>query len=692
MDKSIQKPTQTLVLVGAGHANIALIRRFIKDPLPDVRLVVINPESTTPYSGMLPGFLSHHYTEEELFIDVAALCSQAGARFIRASLCAVDSIKQTLTVHHQAVSSTPLTLKFDNCVLNTGASPADSFPSRHPHCYYVKPIRDLLRVLPFLDQAIKVPNPSLAIVGGGAAGIELAFSFRERYGRDCEITVISKYRFEDDPSLKAGADQIRRSLAQRDINLIDERSVVEVSKTGVLLDSGQTIPANAICVATPVSPPSWIAQSSLPTNDGFLQVDQMLRVQGSHHLYAAGDIVSLETPRGRSGVMAVRAGEYLADTIWAKLRGLTQRAFSPQKHWLTLLNLGDGKAIGIRGPFVAEGRLMFRVKDVIDRRFMRRFSPQAILKGGVMRCEGCAAKLPGGILQTAFSEHFEDAAIEVQGNRIRFRSIDALTYLVNDPYLMGFLTVRHAVSDIWAMGGSPTSCLSLIAVQRADNENLESEEFAEAIRGIKDGAAKYETILVGGHSFSLDQPMIGVSIEGEGLLSFSKQSVKQDDELWLTGPIGSGILFAALSAGESVGNSIDCWIKQATRSLSNASRLAVEHGVNAMTDVTGFGLAGHIKEMLGTAGFSIEWTDEIDVFDDVARCTRRGIHSTAYESNQLYAGSVGMGAPDPVVFDPQTCGPLLVAIQPAGARDLIKAWRELGLSPQRVGRVTTETS
>jgi selenide,water dikinase len=692
VDKSIQKPSQTLVLVGAGHANIALIRRFVMDPLPDVRLVVINPEATTPYSGMLPGFLSRHYTEDELFIDIAALCSQAGARFIRGSLHSIDPVARTLTIHHQVVSSSPLTLKFDNCVLNTGASPADSFPNRHRHCYYVKPIRDLLRVLPILDQTINVPDPSLAIVGGGAAGVELAFAFRERYGRDCEITIVSKYRFENDPSLKAGADQIRRSLVERYIKLIDERSVVEATEAGVLLDCGQMIPANAICVAIPVSPPSWIAQSLLPTSDGFLRVDQMLCVQGTQNLYAAGDIVSLETPRGRSGVMAVRAGEYLAKAIWTKLNGHTPKAFNPQKNWLTLLNLGDGSAIGIRGAFIAKGRLMFRLKDAIDRRFVRRFRPRAVSKGGLMRCEGCAAKLPGMTLETAFSQHFEDAAIEHDGNRIRFRSIDALTYLVNDPYLMGFLTVRHAVSDIWAMGGSPTFCLSLIAVQRADNQNLESEEFAEVIRGVQDAATAYEITLVGGHSLSLDQPMVAISIEGEGLMSFSKQSVKQNDELWLTGPIGSGILFAALSAGESVGNSIDSWINQATQSLSNASRLAVEHGVNAMTDVTGFGLAGHVKEMLGTSGFSMEWSDEIDVLDNVARCTQRGIRSTAHESNKLYAGSVGIGAPDPVVFDPQTCGPLLIAIQPAGAHGLIKAWREVGLSPQRVGRITTETS
>ena len=94
--------------------------------------------------------------------------------------------------------------------------------------------------------------------------MELAFAFRERYGRDCEITIVSKYRFENDPSLKAGADQIRRSLVERDIKLIDERSVVEATEAGVLLDCGQMIPANAICVATPVCPPSWIAQSLLP--------------------------------------------------------------------------------------------------------------------------------------------------------------------------------------------------------------------------------------------------------------------------------------------------------------------------------------------------------------------------------------------------------------------------------------------
>ena len=153
-----------------------------------------------------------------------------------------------------------------------------------------------------------------------------------------------------------------------------------------------------------------------------------------------------------------------------------------------------------------------------------------------------------------------------------------------------------------------------------------------------------------------------------------------------------GHSFRGLVCWEGAGNSIDSWINKATQSLSNASRLAVEHGVNAMTHVIGFGLAGHIKEMLSTTGFSMEWSDEIDVLGNVARCTQRGIHSTAHESKQLYAGSVGIGAPDPVVFDPHTCSPLVVAIQPASARDLMKAWREVGLSPQQVGRITTETS
>ena len=193
--------------------------------------------------------------------------------------------------------------------------------------------------------------------------------------------------------------------------------------------------------------------------------------------------------------MAVRAGQYLADAIWKRLQGTMPRHFKPQQRWLTLLNRGNGSAIAAKGRFALESPYLLRLKDRIDRQFMQRFQGRSMRSVDGMRCEGCAAKLSGQTLQAVFPGVFEDAAIEDLTDRMRIRSIDALTYSVDDPYVMGVLSVRHAMSDIWAMGARPTQCLSLIGVQRANSEQLQADEFAQCFNGVKDAAKRYEVSL-----------------------------------------------------------------------------------------------------------------------------------------------------------------------------------------------------
>ena len=693
MNNTSQNAAQVLVLVGAGHANIALIRRFAMEPLAGTRLVVVNPYSVTPYSGMLPGFLSGQYKEEELFIDIARLCKQAGARFIRGSLTKVDTGLRQLTIRHQVrFNQTELQIGFDACVLNTGAVPGHDFPTKHPHYYPVKPIRELLTALPQIDQQMSPDGASMVVMGGGAGGIELAFAFRTRFGNAARVTLISKRRFEADAALSAAAKWIRRVLVDRGITCIEGQAVVEATENSVVLSDGRSVAADVICAATPVHPPDWILDSALPTDQGFLAVNDFLQVQNQSSLFAAGDIVSLASPRGRSGVMAVRAGQYLADAIWKRLQGTTPYPFKPQKRWLTLLNLGNGSAIATKGRFALESPHLLRLKDRIDRQFMQRFQGRSMQFEHGMRCEGCAAKLSGQTLQAVFPGVFEDAAIENLEGRMRVRSIDALTYLVNDPYVMGALSVRHAMSDIWAMGARPTQCLSLIGIQRANNEPLEADEFQQCVSGVKDASKRYEVSLAGGHSLALEQPLVAISIEGEADRLIPKQGARPGDEVWLTGPIGSGVLFAAEAAGEPVGQAIDRWLHQALESLFAASQAASALGVHAMTDVTGFGLAGHLKEMLDGSGCGLSWADNIEMFEGVSIALARGIRSSAHHENQIYAGKFGDSAPSSVVFDPQTCGPLMVAVCPTKASTLINQWTTLGLSPQRIGSITTETS
>jgi len=683
----------SLVLVGAGHSNIALIRRFAMDPLEGVRLVVINPESTAPYSGMLPGFLAGQYIADELFIDVAALCKQAGARFIRGSLERVDTASKMLLIRHQAFPNVrELYIPYDYAVLNTGAAPADSFPSTHAGCYYVKPIRELLIDLPRIDERMRRGNRSMVIAGGGAAGIELAFAFRARYGSDATITLVSRRSIDHDNALSAGASVIRRALEEKRITLIESVEVTEAVVGEVRLSDGRSVAAYVVCVATPVRAPSWIEQSGLAGKDGFLNVNAELQVDDYEGLYASGDIVNLPSSRGRSGVMAVRAGQYLAKALVQKIQGRHVSPFRPQRHWLTLLNLGDGEAIAVRGSLAYKGASLFKLKDRIDQKFMARFKPRKMSSAEAMRCEGCAAKLPGDMLTSVFGQQFEDGAITTQQGVSRIRSIDALTHLVDDPYLIGALAMRHAVSDVWAMGASPTTALTLIAVERALSQHIEASEFVQAQAGLQDAAHAYGVEIVGGHSLSLNQPMIAVEVEGECARPVRKNSVMAGDELWITGPVGSGILFSALASGLTIGASIDQWVTNALKSLFEASQIAAREGVHAMTDVTGFGLAGHLREMLSWNNLGIQWAEKIVTFSGVDECIARGIQSTAYVDNVRYAQQIGHKAPSAVVFDPQTCGPLLIAASPGIAKRVVHIWEEAGLSPQQIGVVTTETS
>ena len=404
-----------------------------------------------------------------------------------------------------------------------------------------------------MDCVLSEAHRSLVIVGGGAAGIELAFAFRARFGVDVGITLVSKHRIERDQTLKAGATRIRKALESRAITLLEEVEVTEATDVSVTLSTGVSLKAHVVCIATPVTLPQWIEASGLAPADQFLTVDSNLRVVGCDGLYAAGDIINLTPQRGRSGVMAVRAGQYLAESLWCSIRGVAKSPFRPQKNWLTLLNLGEGEAIGIKSVLSYQGQSLFQLKDRIDRNFMAEFKFNAMTSQDEMRCEGCAAKLPGGTLTSIFGSQFEDGAITVHQGVSRIRSVDVLSYLIDDPYLVGTLTMRHAVSDIWAMGARPTTALTVVAVERAFSKQLEAQELSHAVAGLQDAAMRYEVDIIGGHSLALEQPMIEVAIEGECQPPMKKMGAKVGDEIWLTGPIGSGILFAALASAHEVG-------------------------------------------------------------------------------------------------------------------------------------------
>lgn len=693
-----QAPTQCLLLVGAGHANIAVILRLLMHPDPSVRLIVVHPQGDALYSGMLPAVLARDLPPEALSIDVQALTERAGGWFIRGEITRVDPDDSCVFVKRpdwMGGESLPC-LRYDHLILNTGAEPGIPFPSTHPALYPVKPLSRFMAQLPAIDHALHAQrSPSLVIVGGGPAGLELAFAARRRYGCDLPITLIGKRGLHEDPGLRAGRKAIERALTRHQIAWIPKTEIIEATDGQVRSSDGRLFSATMVWVATPVQPPRWITETALSRcPEGFLQVTETFQCLGHPAIFAVGDLASLPSPRARSGVMAVRGGHYLATHLERLLQSQPLPAFRPQRRWLTLLNTGDQRAIAIRGPWSAEGAWVFRCKQWIDQRFMDRFQMQP-MANDPMHCEGCAAKLSGRALrQTLPGQAIQDASYFKIGSETAALSLDALTHCLSDPALMGCLAVRHAASDLYAAGAQTGAVVNCIGVQRSSHQALMLTEFQWVLHGISQEVSRLGLQMAGGHTLSLEQAMIGVSVTGPVHRRIDKSNAQPGDVFWLTGPIGTGLLFAGIRQGLISGRKVDeffaRWIQAPPLHLAAHQALAI--GATAMTDITGFGVAGHLSEMLGDNAPLFEWQAQPALYPEVIAAERNGLRSSAVPENWQYTHPSLRTHASWACYDPQTGGPLLIAIPAQRSEALAYALRRAGFTPQCIGHLVDPTS
>lgn len=356
-----------LLLVGGGHAHVEVLRAFADKPEPGTRLTLVSRTRLTPYSGMLPGCLARLYAEHEMMIDLAALARRAGATFHDiAATGFADGAPARVTLADGRV------IEADIVSFDIGITPAiDAIPGAPDHAVPVKPIDGLIPRIAAMDAA---PPATLAIVGGGPAGVELAFALHRRWP-EAAVTLVTAGDLV--PGLNASMRRrVARALARAGIAAVTQAPVARVEAGSVVLADGRSVPAQAVLVATGARAPAWLAGTGLATTpDGFLAIGPDLRVSGSANVFAVGDCAtSLSNPRPKAGVFAVRQGPVLARNLRAALRGETLEAFTPQRNYLVLLSTADGSAIGGRGSWLAgEGRLLWWLKDRIDRNFMARY-------------------------------------------------------------------------------------------------------------------------------------------------------------------------------------------------------------------------------------------------------------------------------------------------------------------------------
>ncbi len=364
-----------LLLLGAGHAHLAVLQAFARRPVAGVALTLVTPDRSTVYSGMIPGWLAGDYTLDDCRIPIELLAEKAGARLLLRRAQAWDADARRVVV------SDGTALTYDMISVDTGSESAwSALPVGSCRWFPVRPIARFAEQWTSYEASSAARAASVVVVGGGAAGIELALSIRSRRtrrGDSGHVTLISRPSGVLPGHVRGAAALARQALREAGIWMLE--GTARPVPGGVALEEGGFVRADAALLATGAQAPRWIEPAGVAlSSDGFIQVHATHQSVSHPEVFAAGDVCARDTVGwSRSGVHAVHAGPVLATNLRNALLDQPLTAYRPRRRPLALLASGSQDAIVSWGSLATRGHWAWRWKRWIDRRFVRRFAEAA---------------------------------------------------------------------------------------------------------------------------------------------------------------------------------------------------------------------------------------------------------------------------------------------------------------------------
>ena len=743
-----QPVLRDIVLVGGGHSHVGVLKSFGMKPIPGVRITLICTDMHTPYSGMLPGYVAGHYDFDEVHIDLSRLAVFAGARLYRDEVTGLDRINKKVLCR----SRPPV--PYDQLSINIGSTPQlRQVPGATEFTVAVKPIQRFNdRWLALLDRVQHHAGKlTIAVVGAGAGGVELllAMQFRlrnemQKWGRNPDDLVF--HLFTDAANiLPTHNTSVRRRfdavLAARGVVVHRNAGVTEVFAGHLKTATGDVLATDEIVWVTSAGGAPWLRDTGLELDAvGFINVTDTLQTVTDPNIFAAGDIASMINYKlEKAGVFAVRQGVPLTANLRRAVEGTPLVPYHPQRTWLALISTGDKYAVASRGWLHFAGTVVWQWKDWIDRRFMTKFqdltpmdtsaprtaasatnavklsqeeSLQAI-SAIAMRCGGCGAKVGATVLSRALSNLHpvdrddvviglkdpDDAAVvRVPPGKAMVHSVDFFRSFIDDPYIFGKVAANHSLGDIWAMGAEAQSATAVVTVPSGLESKVEDVLF-QMMTGALEVLNDANCALVGGHTGEGKELALGFAVNGliddDPAKILRKSGMRPGDVLILTKPIGTGTLFAAHARLAAKGR----WIDAALQSMVVSNRLGAQclfkHGATACTDLTGFGLLGHLVEMTRPSEVDAELNlSALPLLDGAEECVAAGIVSSLQSANvrlrrALRNQEAMVKHPRyPLIFDPQTAGGLLASVPADRVDACITELHALGYnSSVAIGRI-----
>ncbi len=720
--------TRDLLLIGGGHAHALLLKMWGMTPLPGVRLTLVNPDPTAPYTGMLPGFVAGHYERDLVEIDLVKLTRFAGARLILGHVDGLD-----LKAGRARIADRP-DIAFDIACLDIGI--ASGQPQTVDSDTALWPAKPMSRFAQgwqaHLDEVAAGIRPATAaVIGGGVGGVELALAMHHRLTRlspRANVTLIEAA----DQILPLAPPSLRHTLAQKlkDLNigvLIGSR-VDRVEGTCGHLANGQTIEASFFASVAGALPAPWLEQTGLSLKDGFVRVDRTLRSISHDTLFAVGDCAHMDfSPRPKAGVFAVRQAPVLFANLQAALSGAKLRPFHPQGDYLKLISLGAKAAVVEKWGISLSLPGLWAWKDQIDQRFLDRLRPPTTpmdhpastgpVALGVMEleqaqplCGGCGSKVGPGVLHDALCDlqpprradivrgRGDDAAVLSVGAEQQVITCDHFRAFTLDPYVLAQITANHALGDIWAMGADPQAALASLILP-AMSEAKQVQTVREIMAGLQSALSSAGADMVGGHTSLGAELTVGLTLTGlmTARAAIGLGGAKVGDCLILTKPIGVGTVMAAEMRGLAKGAWVAAALRQMLQSSGPASQI-LRGTAHAMTDVTGFGLAGHLHAMLEQSDLSGTLSlEDVPWCDGAIPLAKDEVHSSIYPQTSALAGRMSVDEAlrlDPrlaLLFDPQTAGGMLAAVPADEVEAVMSQMAALGQSAWIIGSLSAAT-
>ena len=693
---------------------------------PSGMITLVSQESTTIYSGMFPGVVAGKYKFDEILIDLRNLALKAGVSFVMAEIEGIDlKKKKLLLTGRPEIEYSSLSL---NVGTQTNLNSKSLIRSEKNLAVPIKPFSESLKFI--IDQDKYKDDFSakpFVIIGAGFAGIEMAFSLRHRWPERSILLQVKK------------TTKLKRNL----LKAIKSLNIEIIQKNPSFL-----YPA-LICTGNKSF--EWIKNSGLPIDkDGRILTKNTLQVVNYSDLFAVGDCgVIKDYARPSSGVWAVRSAIPLARNLEAMSKGFKLYEWEPQRKAIQLLDIYSikkaSKAFISWGIFmVGPSNLISRVKELIDKNFISKFhrltdiDSEMLSRKEMLKCRGCAAKLAYIPLNSALEkldlvESPTDDSIDIgvlfSGKNL-IQSVDGFPALISDPWLNGRLLAFHSCSDIWACGGSVMSAQAFINLPSL-SDNLQKELLFQVLEGINSALTTQGGKLIGGHTLESrkipEEPFaLGIesSLTVNGIIDdkkhfWSKGGMKKGDQILISRPLGTGVIFSAFINGYVRPYVLDSVLKEMNKSqhqivnyinhLNNKDPSS--NVVNACTDITGFGLLGHLSEMLESTNNDqlkmnldpvkiILELNKIPIYRGVKELLDKGFESTLAPSNAIFFNNIdGEGNLRfellyndfnfydssynnllKILVDPQTCGPLVITCPPVYSEKLIQhgPWKKIG--------------